>query len=211
MTMFLRVVLLIALAATASAGIFSRLNIFRKALKERTLLPTLAPHEDTSYIIEFVTDSSDTVDQMDAVVERLERDCNLKVRKVNINRKAEYYTAFECTGGSECGNVPFFWNRRTGQAICGPTNYLNLKRLAEGCPDCLFHDAPQNMSERHEYMGPRMRGGLPEFMNDQIGKGNKAATKGKKGKKGKGKKGPKDLTPDRSAASPPSSIPAAVF
>ncbi|KAJ1429332.1 hypothetical protein B484DRAFT_449448 [Ochromonadaceae sp. CCMP2298] len=191
----LRVLLLVALFATVSAGLLSRINIFgKRAQKERTLLPKLLPHEDNQYIIEFVTDNSEPCEQMDAVVERLEKDLNLTVRRVNINRRAEFYSLFECTGGTECGTVPFFYNRRTAQAICGATPYKNLKKLATGSCDTQFHDAPQNLQDRPDYDPRRQRGtGIGDFFSQRVQKNKEKkegeGKEGKEGKKGKGKEG----------------------
>lgn len=88
---------------------------------ERELLPKLLPHKEKDYIIEFVSDGSDACDQMEPVVKRLEEDLGIKVRKINISRRQEYGQLFEVCGGNECGNLPFFYNRRTAQAICGAT------------------------------------------------------------------------------------------
>ena len=38
--------------------------------------------------------------------------------------------------------LPFYYNRRTGQAICGATTYNNLKKWGTGSVKHMFQDAP---------------------------------------------------------------------
>ena len=92
------------------------------------LLPRLPPHEDTSYLLSFHSDGNDLCSQMEPVVRRLEEDLSTKVRRINIFARKEFVTLLESVGHDECGQVPFYYNRRTGQAVCGATSYLNLKR-----------------------------------------------------------------------------------
>lgn len=92
------------------------------------LLPRLPPHEDTSYLVSFYTEGNDFCSQMEPVVRRLEEDLSTRVRRINIFARKEFMTLLESVGHDECGQVPFYYNRRTGQAICGATSYLNLKR-----------------------------------------------------------------------------------
>mmetsp|Transcript_31767 Transcript_31767/g.53582 ORF Transcript_31767/g.53582 Transcript_31767/m.53582 type:complete len:203 (+) Transcript_31767:102-710(+) len=173
---------LLACVHTATCGILSKVNIFKKKSKEeRILLPKLPPHDDTCWMLEFVTDGSDQCEQMEPVVQRLEKDMGIKFRKININRRQEFATLFDCVGGNECGSVPFFYNRRTAQAICGATPYANLKYLATGDPLHAFHDSPQNMVEKPDY-DPRMqRGvGIQDYMAEKFFNRHKGGRRGKK-------------------------------
>jgi hypothetical protein len=120
---------------------------------------------------------------MEPVVERLEKDLNTKVRRINISRRQEFVKLYDCVGGNECGSVPFFYNRRTAQAICGATPYQNLKNLAMGKPIHFFHDAPQNVYEKVEYDPRRQRGvGWTDYLSEKL------FTRGIKGKKAEGGK-----------------------
>jgi len=142
--------------------------------QQRTLLPKLLPHPDTSYLIEFVSDSSDHCAQMEPVIKRLEKDLQTRVRRINISKRSDFMSLFECVGGTECGTVPFFYNRRTAQAICGATPYSNLKKLAMGDPTHLFYDAPQNIFEKSEYDPRKQRGvGFTEFLAEKMMRLNK--------------------------------------
>lgn len=109
------------------------LNIFnhnRNAPK--LLLPQLPPHKDQCYLLEFIADSNNNCEQMEPVVRRLEDDLHTKVRRLNIQAKPEYMQLYEYLNGPEGGNLPFFYNRRSAYAVCGPTTYKNLMRWALG-------------------------------------------------------------------------------
>jgi len=67
------------------------------------LLPKLLPHEDTSYLIEFHSDNCDHCEQMEPVLQRLERDLGTKIRRINIFRRREFYGLMEAMGHDECG------------------------------------------------------------------------------------------------------------
>ena len=147
----------------------------------RRLLPQVVPHPDTSYLLEFVTEDNESCDFMRPLVKRLEKSINTKVRRLNIGARADLAALFEMVGGNECGNVPFYFNRRTAQAVCGPTVYNNLLRFATSNPDHLFIEAPIAGTEQRDYdpMNQREIG----FMDKLSEKFAKAALKQKKSKK----------------------------
>ena len=100
--------------------------------KERRLLPQLPPHKDTCFIIEFVSERSDQCKKMESIVRDVENVLNIKIRRIDVSQKPSFLQLYECVGGNECGNLPFYYNRRTAQAICGATYYENLMLLAMG-------------------------------------------------------------------------------
>jgi hypothetical protein len=112
-----------------------------------SLQPKLLPHDDTSYLLEFHSDTCENCAQMEPVLKRLENDIGTKIRRINIFRRNEFMTLLESIGHDECGGLPFYYNRRTGQAICGATSYLNLKRLATGDVKTLFIDPPETLND----------------------------------------------------------------
>lgn len=114
------------------------------------LNPILLPHPDTAFLIEFVSDNCDMCDQMRPVVERLEDDLGTKVRRINIQRRNEFIALLETIGFDEGGNFPFYYNRRSGQAICGATTYMNLRRWGTGNLNHLFNDPPQTLQSQIE-------------------------------------------------------------
>ena len=67
--------------------------------------------------MEFHSDStgSDASSQMEPVLQRLEEDLDTDIRRINVFRRREFMTLLESIGFNECGNMPFYYNRRTGQ------------------------------------------------------------------------------------------------
>jgi len=118
---------------------------------------------------------------MRPVVQRLEDDLGTKVRRININRKSEFLNVFDVCGRNECGNVPFYYNRRTAQAICGATPYANLRSLATGDPNHLFVDTPQNIFEKAEYDPRKQRDiGFKDFFMEKLVKSGRDSKKSEK-------------------------------
>jgi len=138
--------------------------------KLHRLLPKVLPHEDKSYLVEFHSDNCDHCEQMEPVLQRLERDLQTKVRRINIFRRREFYGVLEAMGHDECGGLPFYYNRRTGQAVCGATGYLNLKRWGTGDLNALFQDPPENMHEQEpDHAAARKRDvGLKGFLTEKM-------------------------------------------
>lgn len=114
------------------------------------------PHPDTCYLLEFHHDDCDHAEQMEPVLKRLEDDLDTKVRRININTRKEFLSLLSTVGHDECGSFPFYYNRRTGQAICGATSYSNLRSWGTGEIGHMFHEPPENM---HDQEG---RGAVPK-------------------------------------------------
>ena len=102
------------------------------AAKGRRLLPQLPPHKDTCFIVEFISERSEQCKKMEPIVRDVEKVLNMKIRQIDVSKKPSFLQMYECVGGNECGNLPFYYNRRTAQAICGATYYENLMSLAMG-------------------------------------------------------------------------------
>ena len=116
---------------------------------------------------------------MEPVLERLERDLQTKVRRINVSRRREFYGLLEAMGHDECGTLPFYYNRKTAQAVVRKPSYLNLKRWATGDLRHLFQDPPENMFE-HEVDNSRKRKvGAGGFLQEKlVGGGSSSDGKG---------------------------------
>ena len=137
-------------------------------------LAKLLPHNDDCFLIEFHSDNNDHSKQMEPVVQRLEEDLRTKVRRVNVSRRREFYGLMEAMGHDECGALPFYYNRRTAQAVCGATSYLNLKRWATGDLKHLFQDPPENMFEQEVDNSRKRKVGAGGFLQEKlVGTGDK--------------------------------------
>lgn len=71
---------------------------------------------------------------MEPIVSDVEAECNVKFRTINVSRKPDVFRLMleSCPGGEKCNMYPFYYNRKTGKAVCGPTYYDNLKALVLG-------------------------------------------------------------------------------
>jgi len=136
---------------------------------ESNLLPKLLPHPDTCYLLEFHHDDCDHAEQMEPVLKRLEDDLDTKVRRININTRKEFFSLLSTVGHDECGSFPFYYNRRTGQAICGATSYSNLRSWGTGEIGHMFHEPPENMHDRESRgSGRKHEVGFKGFFSEKM-------------------------------------------
>lgn len=108
---------------------------------------------------------------MQPVLKRLEQDLGTIVRRINIIRRREFMGVLEAMGHHDCGTLPFYYNRRTGQAICGATTYVNLKRWGTGDLKHSFVDPPESLSQPDDHhIGPSSRKGVGTngFLMDKL-------------------------------------------
>jgi hypothetical protein len=67
---------------------------------------------------------------MDPLVERLEDETEAKVARLEVwHNEANAKMMREFDKGY-CGGVPFFYNKKSGQWICGSADYERLKKWA---------------------------------------------------------------------------------
>ena len=67
---------------------------------------------------------------MDPLVERLEKEEEVKVVKLEVWHNAQNANLMESLDKGECGGVPFFYNEKTKKTICGAVSYDRLKKWA---------------------------------------------------------------------------------
>ena len=103
------------------------------------------------------------------VLKRLEEDLDTKIRRINVSRRQDLPALLEVMGHDECGNFPFYYNRRTGQAVCGPTTYKNLKAWGTGAMMHSFMQAPENIHEQEFDKSKQRKVGMAGFWNEKFG------------------------------------------
>ena len=87
----------------------------------------------------------------------------------------------ESIGFDEGGQLPFYYNRRTGQAVNGATTYANLRKWGTGHLGAMFNDPPQTLQQTEEENSFSKRkdigntGGMMEKIMDFGSKGKKKA------------------------------------
>ncbi len=100
-----------------AGNFFSRAFRRSDSQQEEThvILPKVQPHPDTHYLLMFVGDNHPGCMEMEPQVRRLENDLKTKVKRLNVMSGRRYHKLFETVGGNESPDLPFFYNRRTGQ------------------------------------------------------------------------------------------------
>lgn len=142
----------------------------------RKLLPQLPPHPDDAFILEFITDGAEGVAKMEPLVKEMEKKFKIKIRKINLTRSPDAMALFDFVGGNEGGNVPFFYNRRTAQAICGTTFASNLESLIMS-GDVAFFASPE-LEPTNDYDPENQRStGFQGYLEMQFDKFAKKASK----------------------------------
>jgi thiol-disulfide isomerase/thioredoxin len=84
------------------------------------------------YLFDFYGTECPHCHDMDPLVERLEKEENVTVKKVEIWHNAENAKFFEECDKGRCGGVPFFYNKKNDTYICGAATYDKLKAWALG-------------------------------------------------------------------------------
>ena len=70
--------------------------------------------------------------RMQPLIERLEEETGLKIKRIEVWHNEANAKMMEQFDKGFCGGVPFFFNKKTVKWICGSTSYENLKNWALG-------------------------------------------------------------------------------
>ena len=70
--------------------------------------------------------------EMEPLVERLEKELKVKVKRLEVWHNAENAKILEEKDTIGCGGIPFFYNEKTKKALCGAVGYEELKAWAIG-------------------------------------------------------------------------------
>ena len=88
--------------------------------------------KDEEYLLEFYGTECVHCHQMEPMIEKLERELKIKIKKIEVWHNSQNAQLMERYDKGYCGGVPFFINTKTGKWICGETSYENLKKWASG-------------------------------------------------------------------------------
>lgn len=83
-------------------------------------------------LMEFYGRECPHCNEMHPLVERLDKEANLKVEKYEVWHDKDNAALMKKYDIGLCGGVPFFWNDETKKFICGSTDYESLKKWALG-------------------------------------------------------------------------------
>lgn len=87
---------------------------------------------DEEYLLDFYGTECYHCRKMDPLVEQLEKETGVKVKKVEVWHNDANMELLRQYDKDYCGGVPFFYNKRTGKWICGEATYEKLKEWALG-------------------------------------------------------------------------------
>lgn len=102
-------------------------------------------------LIMFTGDNCDHCDEMEPNLVKLEKEFNLKIARLNVWRSQINFKLFEKLDPSQkCGGLPYFYNTKTKQRICGATTFGNLRAWARDKPCNMFFYVPSKSKETTE-------------------------------------------------------------
>lgn len=81
-------------------------------------------------LLEFYGTECIHCNDMRPLVEKLEKEEKIKIKRIEVWHNATNAKLMEKYDKDFCGGVPFFFNTKTGQWICGSVSYENLKKWA---------------------------------------------------------------------------------
>lgn len=70
--------------------------------------------------------------EMKPLIRKLEQETGVKLLELEVWHNAKNADLLAKLDTNDCSGVPFFYNKKTGKAICGATSYENLKKWALG-------------------------------------------------------------------------------
>ena len=70
--------------------------------------------------------------EMEPLVEKLEKELNIKVERLEVWHDAKNMELLQKLDDGKCGGIPFFFNEKTEKWICGSAPYDKLKEWAAG-------------------------------------------------------------------------------
>ena len=70
--------------------------------------------------------------EMDPLIERLEKEEGIKITRLEVWHNSKNDELRRKMDKIDWGGVPFFFNEKTGKALCGSNSYEKLKKWALG-------------------------------------------------------------------------------
>eukprot|EP00519_Triparma_laevis_P008880 CAMPEP_0182501698 /NCGR_PEP_ID=MMETSP1321-20130603/11955_1 /TAXON_ID=91990 /ORGANISM="Bolidomonas sp., Strain RCC1657" /LENGTH=229 /DNA_ID=CAMNT_0024706427 /DNA_START=228 /DNA_END=914 /DNA_ORIENTATION=+ len=95
-------------------------------------------------LIMFTGDNCAHCDEMEPNLLRLESDLHVTVARLNVWRSQLNFKLFEKLDPQQkCGGLPYFYNTKTKERICGATTFGNLRAWAKGQACNMFYYVPE--------------------------------------------------------------------
>lgn len=84
------------------------------------------------FLLKFTGRECPHCNDMSPLDERVEKELNVKMKRIEVWHNAANAKLMEKYDRGFCGGVPFYFNMKTGQWICGAVPYETLKKWALG-------------------------------------------------------------------------------
>ncbi len=125
------------------------------------------------HLIAFTGRGDSYCDFMDPLRKQMCAELNVKIRTFEVWQEPRNLELLRKLDGGQCGGVPFFYNRRSGQWICGATTYDNLKDWASGRACEQFLPPPEIEKQLQSKDKGEVQGKLKELFEQVKEKGKK--------------------------------------
>lgn len=84
-----------------------------------------------SHLLEFYGTECPHCEKMHVLVERLKKEEGIEIESLEVWHNKENEKRFLEIDDGFCGGVPFFYNTKTKEYICGEESYEGLKKWAK--------------------------------------------------------------------------------
>jgi glutaredoxin-related protein len=85
-----------------------------------------------NHLLEFYGRECSHCVNMDVLVDRLNKEENIKIEALEVWYNKENKKRFLEFDKDLCGGVPFFYNTKTNRFLCGEVSYQELRSWAKG-------------------------------------------------------------------------------
>lgn len=94
--------------------------------------PGTKPDNDDSHLLEFYGTECVVCHQMEPLIERAKEELKVNVQKFECWHNAANMQYAQKLMADKCMSIPFFYNKKTGDYICGRADYNRVKQWASG-------------------------------------------------------------------------------
>lgn len=93
-------------------------------------MPTAKKEQPILY--EFYGTECSHCKEMEPLIDKLQKEEKIKITRLEVWHNAQNQKLLEQLDNGKCGGVPFFFNTKTKEWICGNCDYDTLKKWALG-------------------------------------------------------------------------------
>lgn len=133
--------------------------------------------DNTPHLLVFVGKDDEYSERMIPLLKRVSKEFKQKIRVYEVWFNDENKKLMDkVDDDGECGGVPFFYNHKTGQKICGITTFSNVRAWASDEP-CEVYDTPADLLNEMN----QKKGWFQNLISDVTEKAEKKMSEASKG------------------------------